>query len=70
MCCIIILPRNFCFVYQYFTFSCCSYPVSEVTRINSEACEKQTMATVECAEKQLMLLSQASYVSDDEDALK
>ncbi|XP_065899010.1 HAUS augmin-like complex subunit 3 isoform X2 [Dysidea avara] len=46
------------------------YPVSEVTRINSEACEKQTMATVECAEKQLMLLSQASYVSDDEDALK
>jgi len=39
-------------------------------RINSKTSEKQSMATVECAEKQLMLLSQASYVIDDEDTLK
>ena len=39
-------------------------------RINSEASETQSVAAVECAEKQLMLLSQASYVSDDEDTVK
>ena len=39
-------------------------------RINSVAEEKQVLATVECAEKQLILLSQASYVSDDADSFK
>jgi len=39
-------------------------------RINSETSEKQSMAAVECAEKRRMLLSQASYVSDDEDTIR
>lgn len=47
-----------------------SFPISEVKRINTVTEEQQLLAACECAEKQVMLLSQANYKIDDEDNIK
>jgi len=48
-----------------------SYPISEVKRINTVTQEQQLLAASACAEKQVLLLSQANYtVNDNEYNLK